>query len=96
METLDKIVYGPQVITPKLSVSFIEKIFFDISVAFNEHPYISMLVVAAVGFVAMHLVRGRNRRRGGHFRLDDSMGIRELKDGLLGGNHGANGNTKAD
>ncbi len=96
METLDKIVYGPQVIKPKLSISFIEKIFFDISVAFNDHPYLSMLVVAAVGFGAMSWIRGRNRRRGGHFRLDDTMGIRELKDGLLGGGNGVNGNTKAD
>lgn len=94
METVDKIVYGPQVIKPKFTISFIEKIFFDIKVAFVEHTYISLLISAAIVFGAVSWLRGRNRRRGGHFRLDDSMGIKELKEGLLG--HGVNGNQKAD
>ena len=93
METLDKIVYGPQVLKPKLTISAFEKVFFDIRVTFVEHPYISAAAVVGGLFALVSWLRGRSRRsRGGHFRLDDSMGIRELKDGLLG----QNGNAKAD
>ncbi|PHH87473.1 hypothetical protein CDD83_8828 [Cordyceps sp. RAO-2017] len=92
METLDKIVYGPNVIKYKLTVSAPEKLLFDIRVAFSEHPFLSFGCVAGIGFGIFSWLRGRNRRRGGHFRLDDSMGIRELKDGLMG----VNGNQKAD
>ncbi|KAG5928307.1 hypothetical protein E4U53_002698 [Claviceps sorghi] len=95
METLDKIVYGPDVIKYKLSVSLIEKIFFDIKTAFLEHPYLSMGCVIGMTFGSFSWFRGRFRRsRGGHFRLDDSMGIKDLKEGLLGMN--GNQNTKAD
>ncbi|KAM3513277.1 hypothetical protein MY11210_003053 [Beauveria gryllotalpidicola] len=95
METLDKIVYGPQVIKPKLTVSFIEKIFFDIRVTFRDHPILSLLSVCGVAYGALTWFRARKGRRGGHFRLDDSIGgMREYKDGLLGGS--VNGNTKAD
>ena len=79
METLDKIVYGPHVIKHKLTVSAIEKV-------------LSFGCVAGIAFVLYSWLRGRSRRRGGHFRLDDTMGIKELKDGLLG----VNGNQKAD
>ncbi|KJZ79936.1 hypothetical protein HIM_00650 [Hirsutella minnesotensis 3608] len=92
METLDKIVYGPNVIKHKLTVSAPEKILFDIRVAFVEHPILSMGCVIGIGFGLFSWYRGRSRRRGGHFRLDDTMGIKELKDGLLG----TNGNQKAD
>lgn len=93
METLDKIVYGPHVIKHKLTVSTIEKIFFDIKVAFVEHPYLSMGCVLGITFGTMSWLRGRARRaRGGHFRLDD--GINQFKEGLLGMN--GNGNQKAD
>ncbi|KAM0667417.1 hypothetical protein ACQRIT_003545 [Beauveria bassiana] len=95
METLDKIVYGPQVIKPKLTISFIEKIFFDIRVTFRDHPILSLLSVCGVVYGALTWFRARKGRRGGHFRLDDSLtGMREYKDGLLGGS--VNGNTKAD
>ncbi|ATY65303.1 disulfide isomerase [Cordyceps militaris] len=102
METLDKIVYGPQVIKPKLTVSFIEKIFFDIRVTFRDHPILSLLSVCGIAYGAFSWFRARKGRRaggsGGHFRLDDSMsgsgGMREFKDGLLGGGVGAN--AKAD
>lgn len=92
METLDKIVYGPNVIKHKLTVSAPEKILFDIRVAFLEHPFLSLGCVAGIGFGVFSWFRGRSRRRGGNFRLDDTMGIKELKEGLLG----ANGNQKAD
>ncbi|KAM4056810.1 thioredoxin domain-containing protein [Hirsutella rhossiliensis] len=92
METLDKIVYGPNVIKHKLTVSAPEKMLFDIRVAFSEHPFLSLGCVAGIGFGVFSWYRGRSRRRGGNFRLDDTMGIKELKEGLLG----ANGNQKAD
>lgn len=91
METLDKVVYSPQVLKPKLTVSSFEKIFFDIRVAFSEHPYLSFGCVAGIVFGAASWLRGRRRSRG-YFRLDDNMGINHFKDGLLG----QNGNTKAD
>jgi protein disulfide-isomerase len=95
METLDKVVYGPHVIKHKLTVSAIEKVFFDIKVAFVEHPYLSMCCVFGMAFGAFSWLRSRARRaRGGHFRLDDGLGINQLKDGLLGMN--GNGNQKAD
>ncbi|KAK2606071.1 hypothetical protein QQS21_003466 [Conoideocrella luteorostrata] len=94
METLDKIVYGPHAIKYKLTVSTVEKIFFDVRAAFVEHPYLSMGCVIGIAFGVFSWLRGRSRRGGGHFRLDDTMGIKELKEGLLGMN--GNQNTKAD
>ncbi|PNY26060.1 Uncharacterized protein TCAP_04004 [Tolypocladium capitatum] len=91
METLDKVVHSPHVIKYKLTVSAIEKIFFDIRVAFSEHPFLSFGCVAGIAFGVFSWLRGRNRRRGGHFRLDDTMGSKD--GGLLGV---ANGNQKAD
>ena len=93
METLDKIVYGPHVIKHKLTVSVMEKVLLDMRVAFMEHPYLSLGCVAGIGFALFSWLRGRSRRRRGHFKLDDSMGIKDLKAGLLGT---ASGNQKAD
>ena len=86
--------YTPHVIKYKLTVSAIEKVFFDIKVAFVEHPYLSMGCVLGIGFGFVSWLRGRSRRARGHFRLDDSMGMRDLKDGLLGAN--GQHNQKAD
>ncbi|OAA47742.1 Thioredoxin-like fold protein [Metarhizium rileyi] len=95
METLDKIVYAPHVIKYKLTVSTIEKIFFDIKVAFVEHPYLSLGCVIGMAFGTFSWLRGRARRaRRGHFKLDDGMGINHLKGGLLG--MSGNENQKAD
>lgn len=95
METLDKITNGHGVIKPKLAVSFIEKFLFDIRVTIRDYPILSLLSVVAIGYGALTWFRARRGRRGGHFRLDDSLGgMREFKDGLLGG--GVNANTKAD
>ncbi|CAM1511400.1 Fc.00g089130.m01.CDS01 [Cosmosporella sp. VM-42] len=88
METLDKIVYGPNVIKPKLTISAFEKVFFDIRRSFTEHPFLTIGGLAGVAFGLVSWFRGRSRRARGHFRLDDSI----LKDGLLG----QNGNAKAD
>lgn len=92
IETLDKIVYGPNVIKHKLTVSAPEKVLFDMRAAFSEHPFLSLGCVVGIGFGVWSWYRGRGRRRGAAFRLDDTTDIRELKDGLLG----ANGNQKAD
>lgn len=93
METLDKIVYGPHIIKPKLTISAFEKIFFDIGVAFKEHPYFSVAVVLGLLLGAAQWYRSRVRRtRGGHFRLDEGLGFGDFKEGMLG----QNGNAKAD
>ncbi|KAG5955993.1 hypothetical protein E4U58_006804 [Claviceps cyperi] len=97
METLDKVAYAPHAIKYKLTVSTIEKILLDIKSAFLEHPYLSLGCVIGMSFGIFSWFRGRSRKaaRGGHFRLDDTMGIKDLKEGLLGIN-GGNQNTKAD
>ena len=88
METLDKIVYDPQVLKPKLTVSSIEKVFLDIRNGFSEHPFLSFGCVAGIAFGVVSWMRSRRRSRS-YFKLDDAMGIRELKDGLLGQNRDA-------
>lgn len=92
METLDKVVYGPHVIKPKLTVSALEKVLLDICAALFEHPLLSLGCIVGIGFGVFSRLRRHSRRRGGDFRIDDTMGIKELKDGLLG----SNGNPKAD
>ncbi|KAK1256034.1 hypothetical protein MKX07_008293 [Trichoderma sp. CBMAI-0711] len=93
LETLDKVVYTPQALKPKLTISSFEKIFFDIRVSFTEHPYLTLGCIVGIAFGAFSWLRGRARRGRGHFRLEDSISIRDFKDGFLGG---SNGNTKAD
>ncbi|KAL7760427.1 hypothetical protein ACKLNR_010517 [Fusarium oxysporum f. sp. zingiberi] len=90
MDTLDKIVYGPNPISPKYTIGTFAKFFFDIKMNFVDHPFLSMGFVIAVGFGLYSWIRNRTRRsRGTFFRMDDSLG---LKDGLLG----QNGNDKSD
>ncbi|KAL7950351.1 thioredoxin domain-containing protein [Trichoderma barbatum] len=93
LETLDKVVYTPQALKPKLTISSFEKIFFDIRQSFTEHPYLFIGCIASIAFGAFSWLRGRTRRGRGHFRLEDSISIRDFKEGFLGG---SNGNTKAD
>ncbi|KAH0497078.1 hypothetical protein TgHK011_004412 [Trichoderma gracile] len=93
LETLDKVVYTPQALKPKLTISSFEKIFFDIRVSFTEHPYLTLGCIVGIAFGVFSWLRGRSRRGRGHFRLEDSISIRDFKDGFLGG---SNGNTKAD
>ncbi|KAG5761026.1 hypothetical protein H9Q72_010859 [Fusarium xylarioides] len=90
MDTLDKIVYGPNPISPKYTIGTFAKFFFDIKMNFVDHPFLSIGFVIAVGFGLYSWIRNRTRRsRGTFFRMDDSLG---LKDGLLG----QNGNDKSD
>ncbi|KAI1809314.1 thioredoxin-like protein [Poronia punctata] len=84
LETLSKVTTTPPIIKPKLTISSIEKVFFDIRVTFVEHPYLSIGCIAGIAFGVISWHRGRHRRNRSHFRLDDSLPIKELKDGLLG------------
>lgn len=93
LETLDKVVYTPQALKPKLTISPFEKVFFDIRLSFTDHPYLSLGCVVGIAFGVFSWLRGRSRRGRGHFRLEDSISIRDFKEGFLGG---SNGNTKAD
>ena len=93
LETLDKVLYTPQALKPKLTISSFEKLFFDIRQSFTEHPYLSFGCIASVAFGIFSWLRSRSRRGRGHFRLEDSISIRDFKEGFLGG---SNGNTKAD
>ncbi|KAF4126768.1 protein disulfide-isomerase [Geosmithia morbida] len=89
-ETLDKIVYGPNTIKPKLTTTLVQKFFLDLGVTFSEHPYLSTASVVGLIIGAYSWYRNRRRNRGGYFNLDDPIG--NPKDGLLG----QNGSTKAD
>ncbi|CAJ2514128.1 Uu.00g022470.m01.CDS01 [Anthostomella pinea] len=84
LETISKVTSSPPIIKPKLTISSFEKIFFDIRVTFSEHPYLTFGCVAGIAFGVFSWYRGRLRRNGGHFRLEDNLPIKELKDGLLG------------
>ncbi|KAK1674779.1 thioredoxin [Colletotrichum godetiae] len=94
LETINKVVSSPPKIKPKLTISSFEKIFFDIRVTFVEHPYLTMGCILGLAFGAFSWFRSRSRKgRGGHFRLEESWGNKELmKEGLLG----PNGNGKVD
>ncbi|TQN72124.1 hypothetical protein CSHISOI_03379 [Colletotrichum shisoi] len=94
LETINKVVTSPPKIKPKLTISSFEKIFFDMRVTFVEHPYLTLGCIVGLAFGAFSWFRSRARRgRGGHFRLEESWGNKELmKEGLLG----PNGNGKVD
>lgn len=85
LETISKVTSNPPIIKPKLTISAFEKIFFDIKMNFVEHPYLTFGCIAGVGFGVISWYRGRQRRSRGSFRLEESLPIKELKDGFLGG-----------
>ncbi|KAI1379552.1 thioredoxin-like protein [Hypoxylon crocopeplum] len=84
LETISKVTASPPLIKPKLTISSFEKIFFDIRVTFSEHPYLSIGCIAGIGLGCASWFRGRLRRNRGHFRLEDNLPIKEIKEGLLG------------
>ncbi|KAI1481872.1 thioredoxin-like protein [Daldinia eschscholtzii] len=84
LETISKVTASPPLIKPKLTISSFEKIFFDIRVTFSEHPYLSFGCIAGLGLGCASWFRGRIRRNRGHFRLEDNLPIKEIKEGLLG------------
>ncbi|KAK4130175.1 thioredoxin-like protein [Trichocladium antarcticum] len=93
LETINKVTANPPKIKPKLTISALEKIFFDIKVTFQDHPYLSAGCVLGIAFGCLSWFRGRIRRtRGGHFKVEDA--VKEHKAPMLGlvGNRG----SKAD
>lgn len=62
--------------------------------SFRDHPYMAFGGGLVCVFAAISWYRGRLRRTQKHFRLEDAMGIKELKEGFHGGN--TNGNGKVD
>lgn len=91
LETISKVTASPPKIKPKLTISSFEKVFFDIRVTFSEHPYLSFGCVGGLALGLASWFRGRLRRNRGHFRLEDNLPIKELKDTFLGNT--ANGKT---
>ena len=94
LETLNKVTASPPKIKPKLTISAIEKVFFDIRMTFSEHPYLSSGCVLGMSLGIASWLRGRYRRSGGHFRLDDSISMKDFKLPML--NPGVNSNGKND
>ncbi|KAI1426490.1 thioredoxin-like protein [Xylaria sp. FL1777] len=84
LETLSKVTSNPPIIKPKLTISSIEKVFFDIKMNFVEHPYLTLGCIAGIAFGVISWYRGSQRRNRLPFGLEESLPIRELKDGLLG------------
>ena len=94
LETLNKVTAQPPKIKPKLTISSIEKVIFDVKMTFIEHPYLSGASVTGFCLAAWTWYRGRSRRRGGgYFRVEDTPATKDFKGGLLGG---ASANGKAD
>ncbi|KAK3307540.1 thioredoxin-like protein [Chaetomium strumarium] len=58
LETLTKVTVNPPKIKPKLTIGFIEKIFFDIKTNFREHPYLSFGCVFGIAFGCLSWFRG--------------------------------------
>ncbi|KAI0132462.1 thioredoxin-like protein [Xylariales sp. AK1849] len=84
LETISKVTVSPPQIKAKSTISSFEKIFFDIRMTFSDHPYLSVGCLAGLVLGCASWYRGRLRRNRGHFRLDDKLPVRELKEGLLG------------
>ncbi|KAI1276035.1 thioredoxin-like protein [Xylaria sp. FL0933] len=84
LETLSKVTSNPPMIKPKLTISAIEKVFFDIKMNFIEHPYLTLGCIAGIAFGIISWYRSSQRRNRLPFGLDESLPIRELKDGFLG------------
>ncbi|KAI0869243.1 thioredoxin-like protein [Hypoxylon argillaceum] len=84
LETLSKVTTNPPIIKPKLTISSFEKIFFDIKMNFVEHPYLTLGCIAGTAFGIVSWYRGRQRRIRSPFKLDETLPIKEIKDGFLG------------
>ncbi|KAI1158853.1 thioredoxin-like protein [Nemania serpens] len=84
LETLSKVTTNPPIIKPKLTISSFEKVFFDIKMNFIEHPYLTFGCIAGIGFGIISWYRGHQRRNRSPFKLEETLPIKELKDGFLG------------
>lgn len=94
LETLNKVTASPPKIKPKLTISSIEKVFFDMRVTFSEHPYLTLGCFVGLSLGIASWFRGRVRWSRGHFRLEDSLGRKDFKLPILG--TGLNMNGKVD
>ena len=91
LETLEQITNngGASAIPPKYTISSLERVLLDVRLGFVERPILCSGVVLAMAGAFVAWLRGRRKRRGGHFRLDDGLGIRDHKESF-------GGNAKAD
>jgi protein disulfide-isomerase len=85
LETLNRVTANPPQLKPKLTVSTLEKIFFDVRMTFKEHPFLSLGCIFGVAIGCYSWFKGRMRRKGGHFRLDESL-AEKYKGPILGAN----------
>jgi protein disulfide-isomerase len=92
LETIGQVTRSPTKIKPKLTISSFEKIFFDIRLTFSEHPYLTIGCLLGLAVGGASWFRGRLRRTRGHFRLEENLGMKEMKAPILG----ANANGKVD
>lgn len=88
-ESLDKIVYGPNPIPARLTISRISKLFRDLGSSFVRHPFLGVGVIIGILVLAYAGFRRRRAHRlrlgGGQFRMEETMGsLGSFKDGLLG------------
>lgn len=51
---------------------------------FIEHPYLTFGCIAGIGFGIISWFRGHQRRNRSPFKLEETLPIKELKDGFLG------------
>ena len=84
LETLNKVTASPPKIKPKLTISSLEKLFFDMRLTFLEHPYLTMGCILGLGLGCASWFRGRLRRTKNSFLLDDNVVAKEFKAPLLG------------
>lgn len=87
LETINKVTANPPKIKPKFTISFFEKIIFDIKVTFTEHPYLSSGCVLGIAFGCVSWFRGRLRGRRGHFKVDEAA-AGQFKAPILGATSG--------
>lgn len=89
METISKVTVQPPIIKPKLTISGIEKVFFDFKMTSFEHPWLTLGCFSGIAIAALSWFRGRLRRTRTSFKLEDAVGMKDMREGLLGG--GSNG-----
>ncbi|KXJ85809.1 thioredoxin [Microdochium bolleyi] len=91
LETISKVTASPPMLKPKLTISSFEKVFFDIRMAFSDHPIMSWGAVIIAILFALRYFRGRLRGGRGNFRISENLPVKEIREGLLGNT--ANGKT---
>lgn len=85
METIGKVTVTPPIIKPKLTISGVEKVFFDFKMTSFEHPWLTLGCFSGIAIAALSWFRGRLRRTRPNFKLEDAVAMKDMRDGLLGG-----------